>query len=39
MTPAQPPGRVELRRIEEASLNGLQTQRKLYNRVFASGRR
>lgn len=29
MTPAQAPGRVELRRIEEASLYGLQTQRQL----------
>ncbi|MEJ7670038.1 MAG: GNAT family N-acetyltransferase [Casimicrobiaceae bacterium] len=30
MTLAQAPGRVELRRIEEASLNGLQTQRQLF---------
>ncbi len=30
MTRARAPGRVELRRIEEASLNGLQTQRQLF---------
>ena len=30
MTQAQPSGGVDLRRIEEASLNGLQTQRQLF---------